>query len=305
MKYAKPALTIEQQVEMLLGRGMLGDRAEMARQLAVVNYYRLSGYWFHRKGPQDQFQSGTRFEVVWKQYSFDRKLRLLVMDAVERIEVALRTQFSYHHTLAHGPFGYADDPSTLPKFDGRPEERRKALERVNEEVKRSKEVFVHHFGHKYGQEHRNLPLWMASEVMSFGGLLNLWQASSKQVKNAVAARFGISDEVLRTWLWSLNEVRNIVAHHGRLWNRVLGNKPAIPRANRHPEWHSPVSISNDRLFAVLCVCAHCLSHIASDSTWCLRVRQLLERSPETPCKNMGFPENWLESPLWKSARHVP
>ena len=305
MKYPKPALTIEQQTEVLLSRGMLGDPAEIARQLAVVNYYRLSGYWFHRKGPQDQFKPGTRFEVVWKQYSFDRKLRLLVMDAVERIEVALRTQFSYHHTLDHGPFGYADDPSALPKFHGLPDERRKTLDRIKDEVNRSKEIFVHHFERKYGQEHPHLPLWMASEVMSFGGLLNLWQASSKRVKNGVAAKFGVSDEVLRTWLWSLNEVRNVAAHHGRLWNRVLGNKPTIPRTNGHPEWHTPFSVPNDRLFAVLCVCAHSLRHIAAGSTWCLRIRKLLDESPEAPCKNMGFPDRWLESPLWKGTRDLP
>ena len=112
MKYTKPPLTFEQQADLLLSRGMQGDRSVMIDRLGAVNYYRLSGYWhIFRTGTSHQFRPNTTFDFVWQPYIFDRRLRLLVMDAIERIEVTVRTQLAYHHShLARSPFGYADDP---------------------------------------------------------------------------------------------------------------------------------------------------------------------------------------------------
>jgi abortive infection bacteriophage resistance protein len=82
MKYGKPALTVEQQADLLLSRGMQGDRGAMIDRLSVVNYYRLSGYWIPFRNPDDTFRAGTSFNDVWTRYAFDRHIRLLVMDAM-------------------------------------------------------------------------------------------------------------------------------------------------------------------------------------------------------------------------------
>lgn len=116
MKYTKPPLTIEAQVELLFQRGMEGDCDLMAQRLKVVNYYRLSGYWHTFRQPNDMFKAGTSFDLVWNTYAFDRHLRLLVMDAIERIEIAVRSLMAYHHAHEHGPFAYVDDPTSLPKL---------------------------------------------------------------------------------------------------------------------------------------------------------------------------------------------
>jgi abortive infection bacteriophage resistance protein len=176
-------------------------------------------------------------------------------------------------------------------------------ERIREEAQRSrKEQFVRHFLRKYGDSHQDLPLWMATEVMSFGTVLKLFGACSNQVKNMIASPFGVRDEVFNTWLWTLNEVRNICAHHGRLWNRDLGNKPRIPHASHHPDWHVPVQIPNHRVFATLTICVYCLKKIAPESQWSGRVLNLLTEHSGVPRKNMGFPDNWLDCPIWKDAR---
>ncbi len=299
MRFTKPPLSVEQQVDLLLTRGIQGDRGEMLQRLTAVSYYRLSGYWFHRKLADNTFQPGTHFQVVWDQYVFDRKLRIVFMDAIERIGVGLRTFLSLHHAHAHGPFGYTDDPASLPKLD--PSRRADLLKRITDEVQRNRkrELFVKHFFDTYGDHHTLPPIWVATEVMSLGCVLSLWQATTKKVKNEVARMFKVSDEVLKTWLWSLNEVRNICAHHGRLWNRDLGNKPTIPHAKHHPDWHAPVAIPNHRVFAVLTVCAHSLTLLAPHSHWQRRLRGLLNQHPKVPIKNMGFPENWLDCPIWK------
>ena len=298
VEFTKPALSLDAQVQLLLTRGMEGEPAKMKRRLGVVSYYRLSGYWFHRKRADSTFEPGTRFESAWEQYVFDRKLRLLALDAIERIEVALRTQFAYEHANQFGPFAYATNARSLPSLTALQHE--KLLTRVRDDVARSKELFVEHFADKYGDKHQLPPIWMATEVMSMGSIVTLWQSSPNTVKNRVAATFGVSDSVLRSWLWSLNEVRNICAHHGRLWNRELGNKPTIPHERHHPDWHKP-PMSNRRVFAVLSVCAHSLARIAPSSAWRQRVVRLVHEHPHIPTTNMGFPTGWEESRLWSTS----
>lgn len=136
MKYSKPPLTFEDQAALLLKRGMTGDKAKMARRLSVVNYYRLSAYWHHRKCKDDSFIPGTEFDAAWDRYIFDRRLRLLMLDAIERIEVTIRTQLSHHHSHVHGAFGYAIDPAALPNAKY-PDDRSNLIDRIQTEIDRS------------------------------------------------------------------------------------------------------------------------------------------------------------------------
>ena len=182
MKYTKPPLTFEQQVQQLIARGLLGDPVAMANRLQSVNYYRLTGYLYpHRIQGSDNFIPGTQFEMVWSHYAFDRRLRLLVMDAIERIEIAVRTQLAYHHAHAYqDPFAYATLPISLP--DMKPEAYADFLERVDEEASRSKkDTFVEHFFTTYGDEHKYLPVWMVVEIMSFGTMQLFFRGASHRV----------------------------------------------------------------------------------------------------------------------------
>jgi abortive infection bacteriophage resistance protein len=302
MKYPKPPLSFEQQAARLIERGMQGDLKLIEQRLASVNYYRLSGYWYPFRTPDDDsFGPNTTFDTVWTRYVFDRRLRLLVMDAVERIEIAVRTQLSYHHAHNHGPFGYATDPTSLPKLTS--SKRAQFIERVKDETKRAKEGFVDHFKRKYGDHHDALPVWMATEIMSFGTVLSLYRGSSRRVKRAAAAVFDVPEKVFDSWLLTLNTIRNICAHHSRLWNRELGIKPLIPHADKYPAWHRPVEIKNNRVFGVLTICHHCMARIAPQSMWPNRLRTLLDDfAGKVPIGHMGFPTNWIDSPIWKDAR---
>jgi abortive infection bacteriophage resistance protein len=299
VKYAKPWLTLDQQATLLIERGLAGDPEQIKTCLAAVNYYRLSGYLYPFRNSDDSFRPGTTFETVWNRYVFDRHLRLLVMDAIERIEVAVRSQLAYHHAQQHGPFGYADDPTSLMGL--LPAKRQDFLQRVQEETDRSHETFVAHFRDKYGDCHPYLPVWMATEVMAFGTVLTFFRGAPHPVKRGVASLFGVPDRVFDSWLLTLNTVRNICAHHGRLWNRVLGNQPMIPRQFKFPDWHRPYSVPSERVFAILTICRYSLTRVAPQSRWSRRFVALLEAYPHIPIREMGFPENWRESPLWKGA----
>jgi len=123
--YSKQALSLEVQADRLIARGLIADRDELIGRLKVVNYYRLSGYLYpfrirNAEGKVlDDFSPGTSLETVWRRYNFDRRLRILLLDAIERIEVAVRTRFVFHFVQAHGPFGYLNEKN-LPGFKKRP-----------------------------------------------------------------------------------------------------------------------------------------------------------------------------------------
>jgi abortive infection bacteriophage resistance protein len=304
MRYTKPLLTFEEQADLLIERGMTADRSTLVNRLRVVNYYRLSAYWHVFRNPDDFFRPGTDFESVWMRYVFDRRMRIGVMDAIERVEVAVRTQLVYHHSHLFGnPFSYADDPMALPGLTL--VEQKKFLEQISKETIKSGEAFVRHFRSKYGDVHPCMPVWMATEVMTFGGLLTFYRGVPSDVQKSVATVFGVHHEVFLSWLNALNSIRNVCAHHGRLWNRVLGVKPKIPHRKNDPRWHHPIVVSNERLFCILTILKHCLDRIAPQSRWPERIFALWNEFRDIPLKDMGFPANWQDCPIWSLPVRVP
>jgi abortive infection bacteriophage resistance protein len=216
------------------------------------------------------------------------------MDALERVEIAFRAWLAYHHAHTRDPFAYALDPSVLPGL--RADERARFLAAVADEMQRSKETFADHFQHKYGKDHPYMPIWMASEIMTFGHVVTLFRGSSPALKQAVARRIGMHDNVVFSWLLALNTMRNACAHHARLWNRELGIKPMIPK--KDPAWQKPVQVGNNRIFGILTILKYCLDRIAPQSEWENRLRALLVEYAVVPKRSMGFPDNWEECPLW-------
>ncbi|MGE5785917.1 MAG: Abi family protein [Myxococcales bacterium] len=141
--------------------------------------FRLSGYWYTFREPNEQFRAGTSIRIVWEHYVFDRKLRLLVMDAVERIEVAVRPRLSYELAHTFGPFGYVHERRALSSASLT--ERDCHLDQIRDNAERNrKEQFVAHFFQKYGDTHQ--PIWMASEVLSFGTIVRLLNDSHPDIR---------------------------------------------------------------------------------------------------------------------------
>lgn len=314
MKYAKPATTFEEQADQLLKRGMVGDRATMIARLSFVNYYRLSAYWwsFRKPGPKpldrlDDFVDGTEFDTAWDHYVFDQRLRVLVMEAIERIEVATRTQLAYHHAHAWSPDAYVMDPASLPRLTAGPvtDPRTRAAFldklRVNFEQNGDK-PFVRHFKAKYTSS-THLPIWMAVELMSLGNVTTMYQGCDDKVRDLVATHVaGVSNAIFGSWLLTLLNVRNICAHHGRLWNRALAKIPALPAYKARPEWYQP-HFTASKTYAALTICNYLLTIVTmNNSTWGKRLATLLTEHPRVVPADMGFPVKWLESPLWANAK---
>ena len=230
--------------------------------------------------------------MIWRRYTFDHHLRLLVMDAIERVEVAiLRTRMVEQFTLRHGPFGYCQPTNFAPKLN-----HTRLMNEIDYAVARSKEEFVQRFRNKYNDE-KHLPLWMAAEVMTFGQLFTFFRYLHRSEKKQLARMFDLYPPVLESWLHTLNFTRNACAHHSRLWNRQIPIRPLLPKKKHHPEWHV-VEIDNRRVFAILTILNYLLVRITPQTRWAVRLKNLLQDYSEIPIQQMGFPDDWQEIPLW-------
>ncbi len=301
MHYEKPPLTIEQQVAQLKQRGMIfTDEREAARILARLNYYRLTAYWypFYSDSHAREFQPGTRFDDVVAHYEFDRRLRLRVMDAVERFEIALRTQFAYQ--LAHRHNGWAYEDAALFSDLTRHTSRLNTLDR---ELNRSKETFILHYQQKYTTPQRP-PLWIACEVMSLGLLSGLFDNLKQRAdRKAIAHDFGLDELVLRSLTHHVTFIRNICAHHGRLWNRDFAITTKLPE-------HAPKNLrdslepeSPKKLYNTLVLLGYCLEQISDDGRWRNQIIELIGQYPQIDTSAMGFPLDWRDRPFWHHQAH--
>ncbi len=295
MKYNKRPLSFEQQADLLIERGLVADRALLIDRLKSVNYYRFSGYLYpFRESDSGNFKSGTTFDEVWHIYTFDRRLRLIVLDAVERVEVSFKTSLIYAFAHETGPFGYTDPKNFQKATDEKHEE---LMGKISTTVEKTREEFVKHFRSKYRDP--DLPIWMIGEIISFGDALTFYRLSDNKIQQKIALCYGVQDRVFSSWLHTINYTRNICAHHSRLWNRTIRVPPRIPYKKNAPEWHYPVAIPGGKTFGILTILKYLVDRIAPQSEWKVRLFRLFDEYPEIQIGNMGFPANWRESPLWR------
>lgn len=296
MEYTKPALTYEQQADLAISRGLVADHNQLAERLRKAGYYRLSGYWHIFKDPKTGlFREGTTLERVWDLYSFDRELKLAAFDAIERVEVYLRTQLAYELAHAAGPFGYLDRRN-LPNLDTPAYD--ELMRRCRKAFKRSREPFALHFKQVYGDKHELPPYWMMVNAMDFGMVFTLYRGAPSEVRKKIARDLGIAPRVLDSWLLAINTTRNVCAHHGRLWNRVLGTRALVPRAKNDPRWHEPYKVESGRTFMVLTVLSCLIETIAPDSNWQAKVLELVATRSKADLAHMGFTQGWQHCPFW-------
>lgn len=318
MKYEKEPLSVETQADRLIQRGLQADRKELIRRLEAVNYYRLSGYLYHyRASGGEHFHQGTSLTLIWRRYNFDRRLRMLLLDAIERIEVAVRTRCVYHFVQEHGAFGHLEKVN-LPNIKMRKHSRgfwhkiarllrlkgwercphQEWLKKLRHEKSRSSEAFVKTFNEKYGDCHDHLPLWMACELMTCETAMQFAYGMDRDIFKKVANDFGFSDEQLRSWMKAIFAIRNACAHHSRLLNRVVGVKPLIPAKKREPLWRQEPTFAQDRVGLLLTISYVWLGKISDTSSWKQRVFALFNEYSEIPAGDLGMPNNWQTHPLW-------
>lgn len=296
--YNKPPLTFDDQLNLLIGRGLsTSDRDKAKHNLECISYYRLSAYWYPfrvRDGSgkiTDQIRPGTTFEKVLELYEFDRQLRLLIIDAIDRVEISIRTQLTYRLAHQYGAFAHIDPKNFHPRFN-----HTKWLNDIQPEILRSREEFIRHYQREYSG-FPTIPIWMLTEVMTLGSLSKLYEGLNNEDKKPIAQYFGVHHKALADWLHTLTYIRNICAHHGRLWNRELSIKPERPN---HVNWQAPITPANDRIYFVLLMLRHLLRQIAQGDRWHIFCDSLIDPIAANPFwrNAMGMPDNWKSHPIW-------
>lgn len=297
--YNKPWLPIPSQIQKLESNGLeIADKKAAELFLRHLNYYRFSGYGLAFESSRHRYRPGTTFEQIRAAYEFDRCLRDLVYESMEVIELDVRTSVAYRFGEVYGPFGHIDPKCFFRRFDHHP-----WLKGLRVEAKRSRERFIGHFKQTY-REYPDLPIWVATEVMSFGAISKMISGMLKPDIKFVASRYGMQPTTFVSCLHHLVYVRNICAHHARLWDRKWAIEPTLPFGKN---WSAPLLPSNERIFASLILQKFILKRCAAERLfardWKERVESLIrERLPD--CENslaqMGLTENWYEHPLWRS-----
>lgn len=299
MKFTKLPLSVEDQLRMLRQRGMqVADCATAQERLLHISYYRLRAYWLPDELPNNEpgahrFRPGTQFETILDLYSFDRKLRLMVMDAIERVEVSLRTRWAHVLAMKYSAHAYLD-----PALFRNKHWHSTSLTQLREEYRRSSETFVEHYRNKY-TEPELPPIWAVCELLTFGQL-SRWYRNLKHGPDRaeIAELYGVDEQILQSFAHHLTYVRNLCAHHSRLWNRemTIGMKILA-----RPHWLRQTfnAAKPRRLYNTLVMLAYMLDILSPRSRWRADLLALLGQHPKVDLAAMGFPDDWRTAAIWE------
>ena len=270
VSYQKPFLSITEQISLLKSRGMHFNNEEKAKEyLENINYYRLCAYWlpFEANHQTHTFKKGTNFERVLELYVFDRELRLLMLDAIEGIEVSVRSRFSYELSQKYASHFHLNE--TLFKSPYRYEQ---TLKKLKTEITRSKEPFIKHFKKKYKEDLP--PIWASVELMTLGQVSNWFSIIKHRAdRQLVAKHYGLDEKVLASFLHHLTIVRNISAHHSVLWNKRIVVEFTLAKSMKEKFNHKETK----KLFNTFVMVEHLMNKINESNHWRERLENLIDK----------------------------
>ena len=297
--FTKLAETPDQLVARLKARGLIfGDEVAAKASLEFIGYYRLSGYAYTFQvrdgGPNhDNFKPNTTFEQILDAYVFDRKLRLLILDAIERIETSVRTVISDHMSLKYSPHWYLDQNYYRPNaYLGYHSFVGYIINNANLRKLSKAPEFIKHYKNKYTSPELP-PSWMSFQCLTFGNLDNLYQHLLSNDQKMIARKFNHSPETFQSMLTGVAFIRNTCAHHSRLWNKKIISRIQIPPRLLQ------FTPGNERVYDFCVVMYDILKTVAPSTTWATRLKDLIASYPGVDIASAGFKPGWLNHQLWQ------
>jgi|TARA_B100000530_G_scaffold306518_1_gene230583 abortive infection bacteriophage resistance protein len=306
--------SFDEQLELMKSRGLIiEDDVKALNYLERVGYYTLSGYWhpLRKSCAEDPrvkkniFYDDSYFSDVIKLYVFDKKLRLIALDALERIEIALRVDIS-HQLGSHDPHAHHIPELLSSGFVNNKIKKGRNAGKTGYEVwcekyqsslsNNSKKPFIKH----YTENYERLPVWVSSEIWDFGMLSRLYSGMKHKDKTIISNKYGAEHcGVMASWIISLNFVRNLCAHHSRLWNHNI-----VDRTREITNDDFLGSLNKSRIFVYFCIMQKMLNVICPNSTWGERFKSLLLefndiRSEKISLNSAGFVPGWEDAQLWQ------
>lgn len=304
----KPFLEYDALVQKLTERGMhISDPLRAQRKLTQVGYYHLSGYWhtsrrFSKTGGKitynNEFQPGTSFEAIFNFYLFDKCLRLEISDALERIEIYLRTIFA-HEIGRISPLAYLDIKQFSRKASKEGSRLRYSdwISRHNDLIKKSKEDSITN----HIKNRKPIPIWVAAEAWDFGALSKFYSILSGKNQDLICSRLGLDNrKALDNWLINLNGIRNRCAHHSRMCNRRTPRTILIPQKG----YFNLLDLNEDqknKLIGVISLIWFLLKQIGPNSKWIHRIADLIDKKPNIPgftYSSMGIKQEFFPRALF-------
>jgi abortive infection bacteriophage resistance protein len=310
--YNKVPLTFNDQLILLKQRNLvIDDEPKAINYLKEISYYRLSAYFLPYQKTKDTFNPATTFSQIIDTYSFDRELRLLVFDCIERIEIAIRTQMVYCMATHYGDSHWHDNKTLFitPYYNkiGNIVDPYSDFQSIISKAKtaRTPEVFIKHYIDNYNNP-SNPPSWMCLELLTMGELSHLYRGlKNNSDKKRIADFFEVHPTVFVSWLHTLTYVRNICAHHSRLWNRDLAIEPEKllkPVGN----WISTPFENNKRVFYFICVLKYLITRANPSNSLKDKLQALFKKHPTIPIQFLGIPSDgkgnmldWETENIWK------
>ena len=299
LQYSKPPLTVEQQADLLLTRGLNGiTKSNLQEKLQAINYYRLRGYTYpyqDNSKPNAPFFKTNSWDFIWGDYVLDSQLRSLLFESIGHIEIAFRTQLELVMSVKHGSRWYAD-----PRFFHNKNSHSKDMAELEKDWNRSNEVFKSHYTSKYDTS-LEPPAWIIFETSTFGVVSKFYSNidSLYSEKTEIAKYFGFSKaavKVLVSWIHHLNTTRNICAHHSRLFSKSINTRPIFPKHIRG-SWVSQW-LKDDRVYCSICIIKKFLDICAPDFDFVSRLNLVLKNARQEQFSVMGFPKDWKQEPLF-------
>lgn len=286
----------EQIVNILKERGLeFKDEAKAIKYFLNIGYHRLSAYMYpFIRVPKQcmEFKKGTVFEDVLSLYRFDKKLRLLLFNELEKIEVAVRSVISIYACESTTDIFWITQGchfADAHKFQA-------TLSMIEKELSASKEDFIQNF---HASSHTPYPpAWMVTEVLQFGNLNYIYSnIADNRLRKRISAYFGVQPKVFSSWLTALSNLRNMCCHHARTWNREFALSPAIPQKTAHP-WINTSGIETRRLYYRICIVRYLLYTVSPSNTFKQKLLNLAAKYPQVDFSALGFPTNWQNEPMW-------
>lgn len=308
-KYSKTYKTPEELVEILQNRGLvISDENKAISYIHNIGYFRLSAYLYPLlKEPKTdhQYKASSNFNHMLDMYRFDRKLRLLCFNEIEKIEVGIRSIIvNTGSEFFKDPYWItnSDNFRSIKYFDKRSNKQVEFdcfdgfIHEIDKDIERSKDEFITHFKVNYTNAYP--PSWMIAEILTFGNLSRIFKGiKNKSLQKKIAQKVGLSSDVLESWMLALAGLRNICCHHSRLWNRVLPLSVSVPKSTKY-SWLSD-SVDVSRTFYRLCMIKYLLMSISPNTDFKSKLVKLLSDYPTIDILALGFIDNWQEQPLWK------
>lgn len=296
----KPPKTYQEQLQLLKDRGMLfRDEAIALEHLKSISYYRLKGYWWDMQIDKvsHKFKKDTFFEDVIDRYNFDRQLRLILFDAIERIEVGLRTKMIYHLSLSYGPHWYQNE-----EVFNNEDKHQENVEALFREFRYSQEIFIKDHKRRYPDE--DPEAWKILEIASMGTISKLYKNLKHQLpeKSTIAKELGLNlHSELSSWLESITYLRNIIAHHSRIWSRTMVKRPIDTLNNPQGDWFNSrlVESQKKKPFLIISTMVYLCNNINLSNGTKQQIIELIENNHRIPIYKLGFHDNWRRSPIWE------